>query len=326
MNRDTNHIKLPKDIESMAENAEDLNAWTKIWHESDSENSDLDRGRLEEIEGRLMQHAKIDAKPQLSVVPDSSYRSRMPWLSMAAVFCIASIGAWLWFSTIEQRANKGETLLVELSDGSKVQLNSGSTIRYARFNNRKVYLAGEAFFDVSHNDKPFVLETFNSQIEVLGTRFNVRAWNRPQDQQTIVSLESGSIRLSQLNASEEGVLMSPGETRRVDSSGSKISESDSSSLDQALAWYSGDFVHRDQFIGVILDDLERRFDLELIYDRELRQEKMNIAIHQPKTVERILNDICGSLDLQYQAIQGGYQLRKIATTIPENARSSEIAP
>ena len=78
----------------------------------------------------------------------------------------------------------GQRLKFTLPDGSSVQLNSGARIEYPtvfKKNLRKVKLSGEAVFDVEHDeDRPFVVETFASDIRVLGTKFNVIADERHQ--------------------------------------------------------------------------------------------------------------------------------------------------
>lgn len=73
----------------------------------------------------------------------------------------------------------GQRMSVTLSDGTQVQLNGNSRIEYPVIFSRKqrnVKLSGEAFFEVKHDERhPFIVETFASKVEVLGTRFNVYA-------------------------------------------------------------------------------------------------------------------------------------------------------
>lgn len=96
----------------------------------------------------------------------------------------------------------GQRLKFTLPDGSSVQLNSGAKIEYPsvfKKNLRRVKLSGEAVFDVEHDERcPFVVETFASDIRVLGTKFNVVADERHQRFSTAllqgrVQLQTGSI-------------------------------------------------------------------------------------------------------------------------------------
>ena len=84
---------------------------------------------------------------------------------------------------------------IQLPDGSKVWLNSGSSLKYDKqFGKelREVVLSGEAFFDVVRNaEKPFIIHTTNMDIKVLGTRFNVKSY--ANDKQSEASLIHGSI-------------------------------------------------------------------------------------------------------------------------------------
>ena len=91
----------------------------------------------------------------------------------------------------ENIAPKGQKSNVILPDGSKVYLNSGSVIRYDNFfgkKSRKLQLSGEAYFEVTHNEKlPFVINTADIEVKVLGTQFNVMAYPEDDIVETIVT-------------------------------------------------------------------------------------------------------------------------------------------
>ena len=95
----------------------------------------------------------------------------------------------------------GQYFSIRLEDGSKVWLNAGTKLEYPvvfEKGVRNVKLSGEAMFEVEHDAKrPFIVETFSSRIEVLGTKFNVIA---DADQQLFVTtLVEGSVRVTDLN-------------------------------------------------------------------------------------------------------------------------------
>ncbi|MBJ13677.1 MAG: hypothetical protein CMG62_11485 [Candidatus Marinimicrobia bacterium] len=99
-------------------------------------------------------------------------------VSFVLVLIISSPIAFKFINTKTLKANKGclETFLLE--DGSTVSLNSESKISFdASFNkdNRKINLIGEAFFEVSSGETPFIVKTDYGNVKVLGTSFNVRA-------------------------------------------------------------------------------------------------------------------------------------------------------
>lgn len=101
-----------------------------------------------------------------------------------------------------------ETKRVDLPDGTVVTLNRNSSLAYGDdFNkeNRLVQLSGEAFFDVTPNtQKPFVISSGNAQVTVVGTTFNVRAYEK--DTQMTVTVETGVVQLSAATSGEKVVL------------------------------------------------------------------------------------------------------------------------
>jgi ferric-dicitrate binding protein FerR (iron transport regulator) len=95
---------------------------------------------------------------------------------------------------------------VSLPDGSTVTLSYGSSIRYAKtFEQRKVILAGQAYFDVAKRENPFIVESGNTTVQVLGTQFNWMHYPGVPDE---ITLLSGKIRLSRGKFQRE---LAPGE-------------------------------------------------------------------------------------------------------------------
>ncbi|RRJ95709.1 DUF4974 domain-containing protein [Opitutaceae bacterium TAV4] len=101
----------------------------------------------------------------------------------------------LW---VEQANGIGERLMLTLGDGTKITLNAGSSLRYPKTfgaRNRAVRLAGEAYFDVAHDQaRPFIVETSTLRITVLGTRFNVKAF--PDGTKAQVTLVQGKVEVT----------------------------------------------------------------------------------------------------------------------------------
>jgi ferric-dicitrate binding protein FerR (iron transport regulator) len=107
----------------------------------------------------------------------------------------------------------GSRTNIQLPDGSKVWLNSGSTLTYDKqFGQeiREVVLSGEAFFDVVKNpEKPFIIHTSSMDIKVLGTQFNVKSY--ANDKSSEASLIHGSIEVSLKDRGSEKILLKPNE-------------------------------------------------------------------------------------------------------------------
>ncbi|MBK8713052.1 MAG: FecR family protein [Niastella sp.] len=111
--------------------------------------------------------------------------------------------------TKEVKTLNGTRTKIILPDGSHVWLNAGSKLNYQKkfdSNVREVFLSGEAYFDVVHNaKKPFIIHTATINIKVLGTQFNVKAYD--DDKITETSLIKGSVEISlKKNASKKYIL------------------------------------------------------------------------------------------------------------------------
>lgn len=241
--------------------------------------------------------------------------SLRPWMAVAATLLVgAVVGAVvLWMSPVVKTAGPGQRLTVTLPDGSRVELNNGTTLRYARRfdDERMVHLEGEAYFDVVEEERPFIVHTFNAQVAVLGTEFNVRAWSRSIDPATTVTLESGRVALAPAGLPEQAVELAPGQTRRMAEATDELSPADTVTAAWATAWRNGDLVFKDQWLGVILEDVERRFGIDLALDPvTLGKKRVNYALRNPSAdAEFVLRDICGGVaGLNYRETSTGYEL------------------
>lgn len=110
----------------------------------------------------------------------------------------------------------GQRVDLVLPDGTKVCMNALSELRYPGFfigKNRKVQLKGEAFFEVAHDsDRPFIVETFACDVEVLGTKFDVEA--HPERAEFIASLVEGKVRVTDRQNPDNRIEMQPNEQVR----------------------------------------------------------------------------------------------------------------
>jgi transmembrane sensor len=165
---------------------------------------------------------------------------------------------------------KGERSTVVLPDGSTVQLNSDSHLKFvSSFNSgkRKVTLEGEGFFKVTHDQsRPFVVEAHGIQIEVLGTSFNVSSY--PDDSFITTYLVSGKVKI---NDSHDDIFLSPNEAYSYnkithESINMKISDQRFSN------WTKGILTINGETIGELAKKIERRFNVQIIFgDNEVKQ-------------------------------------------------------
>ncbi len=117
------------------------------------------------------------------------------------------------FSDIVVEAPMGAQTKMSLPDGTQVWLNAGSKMSYSQgfgVNDRKVKLEGEGYFEVTHNaEKPFVVNTSEMDVRVLGTKFSFR--NYSDDQEAVVSLNEGKVALKNRLRDMPEQLLAPNE-------------------------------------------------------------------------------------------------------------------
>ena len=176
----------------------------------------------------------------------------------------------------------GGEFKIILNDGTMVLLNAGSTIKYpVRFTEgwRKVELSGEAYFEVAKDAAhPFIVETGQAQVEVLGTHFNINAYS--EQEQTLVTLAEGSVNLNHRE------VLKPGEQAVVNSSGEiKTALVD---LEPVLAWTKDEFLFRQTPISTVLDQLSHWYDAKIVYQDHIT-EHFNASIPRNVPVSKVLH-------------------------------------
>lgn len=157
---------------------------------------------------------------------------------------------------------KGE-YMVQLDDGTKVWLNSMSTLRYpVAFvgKKRNVYLDGEAYFEVAHNTKmPFIVNLKSDVgVEVLGTSFNVKSIKSEDGIQT--TLVEGSVRLNK--ADKELTLLKPGQQANYSVKHNKMEVSEVRT-EIITAWKDGLYLFRDERLEDIMVNISKWYDIEV---------------------------------------------------------------
>lgn len=230
---------------------------------------------------------------------------------LVVLLFLGALGGFWWMQPVTKTAPLGERLTLTLPDGSTAELNSGSSLRYARrFGEvRLVELQGEAYFDVIQEARPFIVHTFNAQVEVLGTRFNVRAWPYSDERSSTIALESGRVAVAPKSNLEQITTLEPGQTHRIVSERLETEEATSLSVEEATAWRRGDFIAMNQRLGIILAEVERRFAVDImLHPTSLREKRMSLALRQPASAEAVVRDLAAPLGLAYRKTSNGFAL------------------
>jgi ferric-dicitrate binding protein FerR (iron transport regulator) len=229
----------------------------------------------------------------------------------------------LWRKPVTITAAPGEQFTVLLPDGSRVELNSGSRLAYRRrfeswpgipMPKRRINLEGEAYFDVVPGKRPFVVESFNAQVRVMGTSFNVRARFDDLRRETRVTLSSGHVQVVPLAQPDRAVVLdAAGEMTRIQDAGTA---QDSAALaprvvdlDRMLAWRTRGFSAVDMPLGAVLADIERRFALRIRLDAAIdASHSVNVFIHQNPEAPEVIQDICLSVGCQFRPTNQGFDI------------------
>ena len=199
----------------------------------------------------------------------------------------------------------GKTFDLELSDGSKVTLNAGSSIKYPvkflKNRSREVYLVGEAFFDVAHDPgHQFVVNADEMDITVLGTKFNVSSY--PEDAMVSAVLVEGSV---QISPSEENLdtkkttQLDPGFKASLEKSNGQMTVHEAD-ISLHTAWINGKIVFRHTPFKNIVKKLERHYDVEIINNNALLDNEVFTASFDIETIEEVLETFSKTYPINYQ--------------------------
>ena len=224
-------------------------------------------------------------------------------LAVAAVVLVVFGGMAMALLPVTHRAGAGEILSLDLPDGSHVEINSGSVVSHRRgfFTGRDVRLEGEAFFHVVKDNEPFLIETFNARVRVVGTQFNVRART-----ETAVSVLSGTVQVSPLSDDE---FVSVDENESAVVNGATVYQIDTLDSDLAFAWRRGDLIFSDSQLSDVAAEIERRFATKIeLSGAELGARRVTVALRQPASAESVVTDLCEALDLRYRRTSEGFEL------------------
>lgn len=232
---------------------------------------------------------------------------------IAAILLFPLLISTIYFATkeepveyIEVKTNPGMVATLNLPDGSKVWLNSGSYLKHPQKftgDTRSVELNGEAYFSVQKDQsKRFIVNTpFDLKAEVLGTEFNIEAYK--ESNQVTTSLVSGSVKLSFLNKenNEESFIMKPDDEVSYNIKTKRI-KTNASYLPTQTAWKDGLVIFRNTSFEEALKILSKRFNTDFIVKNDLLYENSFTGTFSGQHLTLILEHFRLSSDIQYKFI------------------------
>ncbi|MBO9154780.1 FecR family protein [Chitinophaga sp. GCM10012297] len=185
---------------------------------------------------------------------------------------------------------RGRQFRLQLPDGTLVWLNAESSIRYPTAfegSDRKVEITGEAYFEVAKNvQKPFLVSINNqTEVEVLGTHFNVNAY--PNENSRNTTLFEGAVRVYGKNGP---AVLKPGQQAQVTATGD-LAVVNGTDLDKAIAWKNGVFNFRGSTLEEVMRQLARWYDIEIIYEGKVPSRRFNGEIGMDLSLAQVLKGL-----------------------------------
>ena len=193
----------------------------------------------------------------------------------------------------------GKRSEVTLSDGSHIWLNSGSQLSYPSVfgsDSREVYLSGEAFFEVSSDkDKPFFVICKELNVRVLGTKFNISAYNEDPVIKTV--LLEGKINASKNRLFSKEISLSPGEGITFDKAEGNIVKS-KVNVRLYTSWISGYLFFENESTPEVLKKLERYYNREIQIDESLNNNTFSGKLDLSDDLNKVLESISFASSLE----------------------------
>lgn len=169
---------------------------------------------------------------------------------------------------------KGRQYQLVLADGSKVWLNSASSIRFPTAfpgDLRSVEITGEVYFEIAPDKtKPFHVKLNDQDIQVLGTHFNINAY--PDERFTRTSLTEGSVKIS---SGKDEYLLTRGQQAVLDKTSGRTRVVEEVNMENVLAWKNGFFNFENADLPAVMRQLARWYDVEIVYSKDIPKERFN---------------------------------------------------
>jgi transmembrane sensor len=227
------------------------------------------------------------------------------WLAIAASITLLMASFFVFWQQYESPATtpqlsyvtkstqQGENLTVQLPDGTKVKLNSSSSLKYAENfdggETRTVELKGEAFFDVMRNEaRPFVIKTGDVRTTVLGTSFNV---NARKESTVKVAVVSGKVEVAKDPSS---VIITAGEMALSDEELTSMPYD----FDTEIGWKNGLLILKGKDFMEIIDDLEEWYGVEIEVNGKITETDINVS-YQNESLEEVLEGLSFAANFDY---------------------------
>lgn len=208
---------------------------------------------------------------------------------------------------------KGKIHSLELSDGTKVWINSAGVLKFPSVfanNKRVVQLSGEAQFEVKKDAKrPFIVQTEGIDVRVLGTTFNVLAYMG--DDEVTTTLVSGSVKLIEKKSNRD-ILLKPGQQAVYSKNMNKVNVRNVET-DYYTIWKDGLYMFKSEKLSTVLKRIERTFDVKIsLLESQYSDYPISGKIERKMSVKETLGVMCKLLPLEVK--EDGEEIKLIKKT------------
>jgi transmembrane sensor len=239
------------------------------------------------------------------------------WLRIAASVAIVlvSFGTLLWIDQEESepvvaqevvefsKSNPiGQKSMIILPDGSKIKLNSGSSLTYnSQFGvqDRMVELKGEAFFDITENPElPFIIKSGELRTLVLGTAFNVRNYQGEENIQVLVV--RGEVSVSDEFGSS--FILNPNDILEYSHSDKNVKKSICVDFNKIIGWKDGILSFNDESFSEVVEKIRRWYGVEILLEDGFEVEGSYTGEYQNKSLEKVMDGISFTSKFEYSIL------------------------
>jgi transmembrane sensor len=245
-------------------------------------------------------------------------QGRRAWLSAAAAILVGICSIAAWFAVhqytdqeslkyVTGKAKPGKTLMVFLSDGTKVTLNSGSQLRYPENfhgGKREVYLDGEAFFEVAHNPaRSFLVHSGKVVTSVLGTSFNVMAY--PKMSNLSVTVVTGKVAVKN-TASEKMVTLTPKQRAILNTGKEGFSVDAVKDVADVIAWRKGELVFNHATLEEIALKLGNKYGIKIDINNKEKAGRKITGTFNKQSFTEIMDAVTHLTETHYKETTNNY--------------------
>ena len=250
----------------------------EVWAEFEPEAGPVEKLKYDRILNQI--HSQIDTIPKSNrfTIQKAIGRKRiLTLMTRVAAVLLLPVLLLLVYSNLSHKSKFAENLNdlevvaplgarmhIELGDGTKVWLNNGSSLKYPyqfKGNNRRVYLNGEGYFEVAHNQEiPFIVETKFLDVKATGTIFNVNAYSGDDAVET--TLVEGEVILYDTGNDDKIKVLAPNECLKFNPV-SRVYKLDRGDTEKYVAWKDGLLVFKNDPISEITKKLERWYNIKI---------------------------------------------------------------